>query len=540
MSLPQILSSHMLKQSPRPTPRPWVRYVLVGAVLVIAEVVGRFAENDVVDLFVLGMVLFFLGVAHAIKKFGFIAAGVQALKRFGNTLVHQDFELGVDFRGQPAIPRKFPQPLGRIIVIVGVLNLLLVPVLFHMPTGLRELLQPRLYLLYLALLGMMWFSALMMGLISCFVAYACIRDAFVMAYRKQPKRNRKAEFITLIVCSLLLASAIILLPPELPVCLALSVLLFVTLTHVATSQGFVLLWRGKESEAVHSLDGRWYSWCAGMQVSLCLLLLMLVTNGQTIVLGHAVIATSKMPFTLLMGQVYNWLAIPGLLGIAVASARFTRLGIVFNPLRQLRQRGDKPVAREWEIQQRRQLMKGLKFLFKRKARLSADDGTGVWIGLQHWYITGMSRDQKEDDAEATTIDHMIGPPYYRVFSRASRLHFWEICKATKVDLILVEDGITFRRFTRVIRMLFEIYDIHGGEQPAEELHFTGLPGVRVVLHEFDLAFNEELDVTDYPEPDYNQIARGRILHIFKDRGEVEEFDPLPPAFDYVPDLVGAY
>ena len=32
----------------------------------------------------------------------------------------------------------------------------------------------------------------------------------------------------------------------------------------------------------------------------------------------------------------------------------------------------------------------------------------------------------------------------------------------------------------------------------------------------------------YPEPDYTDLARGRILHVFKDRGGLEdETEPVP-------------
>lgn len=184
------------------------------------------------------------------------------------------------------------------------------------------------------------------------------------------------------------------------------------------------------------------------------------------------------------------------------------------------------------------MVRGLEFLFKRKARLNPTKGTGVWIALQYWYVTGMSRDESEPDEEASTLENNIGPEYHKLFPPETRFHFWEICEALQIDLILVEDGITFRRFVRVLRMMFEIYDMHSGQQRAEEMHFTGLPGVKVVLHEFDLAYQEKLGRDDYPEPNYDELARGRVMHIFKDREEHEERVEPPKVDDWVPVLTG--
>ena len=101
-------------------------------------------------------------------------------------------------------------------------------------------------------------------------------------------------------------------------------------------------------------------------------------------------------------------------------------------------------------------------------------------------------------------------------------------RALEIDLIFVEDGVGWRRLRRVLRALFEVFDVHGGRRPAEEVHFRGLPGTRVLIHEFqfDDPFKSEL----YPEPKYDFLGRARLLHVFRDRGEQEEL--IEPPYDF--------
>jgi len=200
------------------------------------------------------------------------------------------------------------------------------------------------------------------------------------------------------------------------------------------------------------------------------------------------------------------------------------------------------LRRREEIQNRRALKRGLEMLFKRAARLSNPRGSGYWVGPQHWFILGLGRDThgtEEGDRETTCLNNIIGPPFHRVLPARSRYHFLQITTALEVDLIFVEDGVSFRRFARVLSMMFEVYDVFGGRQRAEEKHFTGLPGVRVLLHDFTLDGSTAHGVERYPEPDYEELGRARILHVFRDRGEAEEESFTPSDFEGVPVLSGA-
>ncbi|MHC5064681.1 MAG: hypothetical protein ACYTG5_11990 [Planctomycetota bacterium] len=170
------------------------------------------------------------------------------------------------------------------------------------------------------------------------------------------------------------------------------------------------------------------------------------------------------------------------------------------------------------VQKRRLLMRGLERLFKRAARRKFKRGAGFWLGLQFWYVVGMSRDVDEeqiDFEEGAFVLGIIGPPFSRMFSRQVRSHYAEIMRALELDLVFVEDGVGFRGLQKMLRILFEIYDMHDGRQRAEERHFVGVQGIRVIIH--DISPEREFVSEVYPEPDYKEVGRGRILHIFKDR-----------------------
>ena len=75
--------------------------------------------------------------------------------------------------------------------------------------------------------------------------------------------------------------------------------------------------------------------------------------------------------------------------------------------------------RRSEIQSRREIVRRLHVLFRRAARQQGIRETGLWIGLQHWFILGLSRDNDDSegfDRETTVFDDIIGPPYYQFFT----------------------------------------------------------------------------------------------------------------------------
>ena len=251
-----------------------------------------------------------------------------------------------------------------------------------------------------------------------------------------------------------------------------------------------------------------------------------------------------MPLTGGLGQFLAWTAVAGTTALTWQCLRLVALGIFFHPRQSARSEvaTETPEERTGALRRegivhRRRIVRGLEKLFKRAQRRSYSQGSGFLIGLQHWFILGMVRDEYElNHREDTFFGGIIGPPFYRIFPPAARQHFRDITNALQVDLLFVEDGIPFRRFLRVLQMMFEIYDIFGGRRRIEEWHFTGISGIRVVIHDFNLDNPLVPSGEGYPEPDYDEIGRARIVHVFKDRGESEEREPVPSSSEGQPVL----
>ncbi|PQO39982.1 hypothetical protein [Blastopirellula marina] len=194
------------------------------------------------------------------------------------------------------------------------------------------------------------------------------------------------------------------------------------------------------------------------------------------------------------------------------------------------------IRRRDQVQKRRVLVKGIELIFRRAAARKQRDGSGYWLAPHYWFFPGLTRDVVSSD-DANSLD--VIPPLYRdVMPRAARHHFFEICQALGIDLIFVEDGVDFYAVRRVLRVMFERYDIDGGKRPLEEVHFSGLPKVRVLIHEF--AIDQSPRKTKYPEPSYQYLGRAKILHIYRDRGDDEEQSPTPETPELLLSPVGSY
>jgi hypothetical protein len=186
-----------------------------------------------------------------------------------------------------------------------------------------------------------------------------------------------------------------------------------------------------------------------------------------------------------------------------------------------------------EIQKRRLLLRGLEKIFRQAKSRTFAGGTGFWLAPHLWFMPGLARDEVEDDRDdAGFLAQTVGPPFGDVMHRHVRQYFYRMLRALQVDLIFVEDGIDFRKLKKVLRVLFEVFDKTAGAKAAEEVHFLGLPKVKVMIHDFRLDEPFRSDV--YPEPRFEDLGRARILHAFRDRGEQEEYTEPPYDFSRTP------
>lgn len=186
----------------------------------------------------------------------------------------------------------------------------------------------------------------------------------------------------------------------------------------------------------------------------------------------------------------------------------------------------------WDhVWKRRRLYRRLRRLFKVAAGRSYQKGSGFLFAPHYWFVNGLTRDEDEEGLSfEDTSDGCIGPPYRKLFGVRLRRYLRELFESLEVDLIYIEDGVGYRGLKRVLGVLFEIYDIHGGKMRAEDRHFIGLPGLTVHLDDFGLD-RDRTSLSGYPEPEYEGIGRARVLVIQKDRGGQDEEEDAPPPVD---------
>jgi hypothetical protein len=187
------------------------------------------------------------------------------------------------------------------------------------------------------------------------------------------------------------------------------------------------------------------------------------------------------------------------------------------------------IERRSDLQARRRLVGGLERIFKIAKRRKYRSGHGYWVAphLQLW--NGLRRDEPEPDPgpfDNHMVHDNIGPAYHRAIPRFARHVAHEMMRGLQIDLIFVEDGVTFRRFAKVMRRIFELHD-KAPNRPVEDLHFVGLTGTRVLVYEFQ--FDNPYESETYPEPKFTALGRARILLVFRDRSESEEL--VEPPFD---------
>lgn len=183
----------------------------------------------------------------------------------------------------------------------------------------------------------------------------------------------------------------------------------------------------------------------------------------------------------------------------------------------------------WDhVWKRRQLNRRLRRLFKIAAAREYRRGSGFLFAPQYWFVTGLTRDE---DEEGLTFegpsDGCIGPPYRELFGVRLRRYLREVLEHAEIDLIYLEDGVGYRGLKRVLGVLFENHDVHGGRCRAEERHFVGLPEVAVHIDDFGLDRDRHLP-QGYPEPDYDGVGRARILVVQRFRGGDDEAPEPPP------------
>jgi hypothetical protein len=572
----------------------------VCAALIGLEIFGRQATTDVHDglgasaLIVLG---FAVAVRHRREPLPLVTRIANLGRRIAAAFGWLRYDHGIDLRGTPPLPRRTPPVVFLLAFLLLAWGALAVGAWVAFPTGWRIVSYYSSYTLYLLFMIALWGTLLTITFVGVFVPVAVL-DKRLKNWIGDTDR-RGAELAAVVGYAVLVTVVAWVVPPApvLVLCLIVAVVAWVVYLPRGTD-GAALLWRSTPDKPVFAVPlRRAVAVIIGLLALAAFAILMTACGGR---LFDAPRADDAMPLTALLGTVAAWM-IPGLLVVVLvkliaarrsdparrtpptlhiaganasavaAAARIARrwgwsvrrapaareatnVGIeIVEPAKSDATEFDpqwplkvsvvdleagavkERLDRRDEIKVRRQLFRGLQKLFKRASAFKGPAGGGFWLAPHWWFVEGVGRE--DADTAGEDAPPLVGPAYSRVIPARARQHAHAVLRATQVDMIFVEDGVTFRNLERALRVLTELYDVHGGQRRAEELHFRGVPKVKVMIHEYEPGnpFRSEL----YPEPKFDDLSRVRVLHIFRDRGGEEEL--IEPPFDWssTPAPVGA-
>jgi hypothetical protein len=572
----------------------WFTLAVCGLVVGL-EVYGRHARNDFYDgLAATALLVGVLAVAarHRRAPLGWVRSLGGLLGGLLGPLAGLRYDHGVDLRGAPPLPRRTPPAVWAVAAALLGWAALAAGAWAAFPTGWRVVGVYSSYTAYLALLLCLWAALLVVTFVGVFVPVAVL-DKMLKRWLGETDR-RGAELAVVVGYAILISAVAWVVPPAavLGLCLVAAVGAWAAyLPH--GGDGAAVLWRAGPDRPVYAVPVRRVLALVALLAALLVFAVLMTACGGR--LYGPPREDDAMPLTATFGAFAAWF-VPGLVGVlglrlwaarrndparrtpptahvagsdadgvrrAAAAVRAWgwrvrsvparraagEVGVEvvpaerseateFDPVWPLKVSaadveggGVRPrLERRDEIAVRRQLFRGLKKLFKRASAFKNPGGGGFWLAPHWWFVEGVGRE--DADAGGDPSPPLVGPPYSRAIPPRARQHAHAILRATQVDMVFVEDGVTFKALERVLRVVAEVYDVHGGRRRAEEQHFRGLPKVRVMIHEYEPGNPFKSDV--YPEPKFDDLSRVRVLHVFRDRGGDEERVEPPADFSSSP------
>lgn len=577
----------------------WFTLMVIG-VLVGLEVLGRFAVTDVHDglaAFILLGVVGSVMLRHRREPLAWVSRLGRSFRRVTAFASFLKYDHGLDLRGTPPLPRRMPPVMWKIAIGLIGWGLLAGLAWLAFPNGWRIAGFYSSYILYLTALIALWGALLGCIFVGVYVPLSVI-DRTIPVWVGDTDR-RGAHIASVVGYAILVSAIALAVPPTaiLALCLVLAVGAAVVGALPRGSNGPAILWRPGPDAPVYAIPLRRVISAVIAILSLLLFDVLLTACGGRL-FGPG--GEESMPVTSLFGAVAAWVmpglfVVAGvrLLSawridpahrspptvhisgddskarrIAAAVVRAWGWRVKVQPtLRESSAIGIEVVPpanseatefdprwplkvsledllngevrarleRRDEIHVRRQFFKGLAKLFKRASAFKGPGGGGYWLAPHWWFFDGMGREDS-DSADAEAPPPIVGPPYHRILPPRARQSLYRVLRGTQIDMIFLEDGVGYRKLEKVIRVLLELYDVHGGKRKAEELHFRGLPKVRVMIHEYEPGNPFKSDL--YPEPKMDDISRVRVLHVFRDRGGHEEEVEPPFDFSWSPAPVG--
>ncbi len=563
--------------------------------LVGLEIAGRYTTSDLHDglaAFILIGAGLLVAVRHRREPLPWVVRLAAVGRKLVKSAAWLRYDHGIDLRGVPPLPRRTPPVVFAVIAMLFAWGAVAAGLWVAFPTGWRVVGFYSSYTLYLVFMLALWGTLLAVTFVGVFVPVAVL-DKRLKNWVGDTDR-RGAELAAVVGYAVLVSAIAWVVPPAAVLVLCLVVAVIAWFAYLPKgNDGAAILWRSATDKPVYAVPlRRALAVIVGLTTLLAFDVLLTSCGGR---LFDAPRSDDTMPLTALIGTVTAWL-MPGLLCVVVVklygarsgdparrtlptlhvsgadaaavrhAARIARrwgwsvrtapapretgqVGIEvvdgacseateFNPRWPLKvsvadlEAGavKERLTRRDEIAVRRQLFRGLQKLFKRASVFKGPAGGGFWLAPHWWFVEGVGRE--DADSAGEDAPPLVGPAYHRILPARARQHAHAVLRATQVDMIFIEDGVTFRNLERALRVLTELYDVHGGKRRAEEMHFRGVPKVKVMMHEYEPSNPFRSDL--YPEPKFDDLSRVRVLHIFRDRGASEELIDQPFDFSSTP------
>jgi hypothetical protein len=551
--------------------------------------------HDTVGAVVLLLILAGIAVRHRVNPISWVkrlGGALWWLAKFADRL---KVDIGPDLRGTPALPRRLPLVVHIIGLFLAVWAAGAAVIWYYCPEGWRSHVVWLTYTGYLVLMSMLW-GFLFVGSLGGVYFPIMLLTRLARSGRVGEPRFSRGQLVFLAVYLTITTAAAWVLPlwPVLAFGGLCWLVVFVLNMLPDRPGAPQLIWRSPRTRKVRCIPMRRLL-LAVTTLAVLLLTALIISAAGGQIYGHPE-TENTMPLTAVMGNWLAWLTPGLLLSAAIfvflawrndpaRSGRPTThvIGVPAaqqgDVTRLLRRRGwvadfresgkdevgiklvhpeaseahefdpDWPLAvsrtdlegefvymrmaRRDEIQRRRQLLRGLSKIFHEAKGRTHNGGCGYWLAPHLWFVAGLTRDEVTGgEEEPTFLTEVVGPPYVEVLSLPVRRYTYQMLKALQVDLIFVEDGVSFRKLVRVFRTMFEVYDKGAGQKRSEDVHFQGMTKVKVMFHDFDV--DEPFRSAKYPEPKFAPLARLRVLHVFRDRGGEEEFIEPPFSHDHSP------
>ena len=190
------------------------------------------------------------------------------------------------------------------------------------------------------------------------------------------------------------------------------------------------------------------------------------------------------------------------------------------------------LERRLHVVMRRRFRREFESLFKALRSEAPEGGTGFLVCPHVWLVPGVVRDVAPADHQgssgALVGPRRYGPPMMQAFDPRVRRYIGQVLRKLEIDVMFLEDSITWKDVRRVLGVMFETYD--QGRAPLRERHFVGLPRVRVVIQE-EAADAEPPKAIPAGDPFAGPDAMAgmtRVLLITRDRGDKDEIEELDP------------